>query len=70
MPQSGAQSKKIRTGRGFRQLPFAYSQLEVNVLAEQNASHKQSAIWPINVFLIPILIGIRIGQCVARSTRT
>ena len=33
MPQSGAQSKKPRTGRGLRQLPFAYSQLEVNVLA-------------------------------------
>jgi hypothetical protein len=33
MPQSGAQSKKPRTGRGFRQLPFAYIQLEVNVLA-------------------------------------
>jgi hypothetical protein len=29
--------------RGFRQLPFAYSQLEVNVLAEQNVSHKQTA---------------------------
>ena len=26
-------AKTPRTGRGFRQLPFAYSQLEVNVLA-------------------------------------
>jgi hypothetical protein len=33
MPQSGARRKKPRTGRGFRQLPFAYSQFEVNVLA-------------------------------------
>jgi hypothetical protein len=35
MSQSGAQSKKPRVVRGFRRLPFAYSQLEVNVLAER-----------------------------------
>lgn len=35
MPQSGVKNKKPRTGRGFRQLTFAYSQLEVNVPAVQ-----------------------------------
>ncbi len=34
MPQSGAESKKPRVVRGFRQLSFADSQLVVGVLTE------------------------------------